>query len=290
MKEFSLTKTTMLIAILLSSYGGILRSQNSMQQDFEEAFGFGKYLYLEKDYSRAIGEFKKALHLNSLACLNKSDSLNYLLGDSYFRLSDYPLSNRYLFDISNKHSSLYNKAMIQIGKNYILNGSADTAVAFIRGVRNSFVSEACSEKLSQLLVAGHLSLNNHQLASATLVETGLQDKKLSQIVSEQRNFHPKSPVVAGMLSSVVPGAGKVYAGNLDDGLMSMFTIGLLGFRAFIEYKRDGIGSVNFLAFSLISLYFYVGNVFGSVVSAKQFNQRHHHDIQVNIIDFVHEIE
>lgn len=257
---------------------------------FKNIYGFGKSLYLDEDYMRAISEFKKALSINSFAGLNCSDSLNYLIGISYSKISDYELSNKYLAHVSGYNTKISEKAIFQTGKNYFLSGNYNPAIFFHRNIRSGDLSREYSEKLTLLLASSYLMLNDAESASRELATAALTDSELFIYSTELGNFRPKSAFVAGSLSAMVPGAGKFYTNNLEHGLISMFAIGLIGFRTVIEYNRNGLNSPGFIAFGLIFLVTYTGNIIGSAISAKHYNERHYNDLHFKVINFVNEFD
>lgn len=80
----------------------------------------------------------------------------------------------------------------------------------------------------------------------------------------------KSPLFAGILSAIFPGAGRLYTGDYGEAAASMLLTGIFGYLAvsnFIDgYPRSGI------IFSSIALFFNAGNIYGSVLSAKTYNK------------------
>lgn len=80
----------------------------------------------------------------------------------------------------------------------------------------------------------------------------------------------KSPLFAGILSAIFPGAGRIYTGDYGEAAASMLLTGIFGYLAvsnFIDgYPRSGI------IFSSIALFFNAGNIYGSVLSAKAYNR------------------
>ena len=81
----------------------------------------------------------------------------------------------------------------------------------------------------------------------------------------------KSPLMAGILSSFVPGLGKIYAGEYGDGIQSLAFIGLLGTLSALSFRSDGIDSIRGWIYASAGAVLHVGNIYGSVVSAGRFN-------------------
>ncbi|MCD6594167.1 tetratricopeptide repeat protein [bacterium] len=78
----------------------------------------------------------------------------------------------------------------------------------------------------------------------------------------------RSPFLAGLLSSVVPGLGRAYCGRWDDGLFSFIIVGSTGSLSYAEWNNDKeFASV----MAVISAFFYLGNIYGSAKGAEVYN-------------------
>jgi hypothetical protein len=76
-----------------------------------------------------------------------------------------------------------------------------------------------------------------------------------------------SPWIAGALSAVVPGLGRIYIGRWQDGLMSAVLIGIPAGFAANGFAHDGTRSVRGWLLGTAAGILYVGNVYGSAVGA-----------------------
>ena len=95
--------------------------------------------------------------------------------------------------------------------------------------------------------------------------------------------HPRrSPWVAGTLSAIVPGLGKVYAGNLGEGVAAFLVTGSLMAVTAENWVKEGPTNWKTIAAGLLSTVFYIGNIYGSVATVKvnlrEFNNRN--DVQI----------
>ncbi len=92
----------------------------------------------------------------------------------------------------------------------------------------------------------------------------------------------RSPWVAGTLSALVPGLGKVYAGNLGEGLAAFLVTGSLMAVTAENWIKECPTNWKTIAAGVLSAVFYVGNIYGSVATVKvnlhDFNQRN--DVQI----------
>jgi len=79
-----------------------------------------------------------------------------------------------------------------------------------------------------------------------------------------------SPLIAGLMSAVIPGSGKVYSGRLFDGFSS-FIINATTFYTFYRaYKNQRKFETYF--YGGLSVIFYLGDIYGSVLSAQEENE------------------
>ncbi len=81
----------------------------------------------------------------------------------------------------------------------------------------------------------------------------------------------KSPLLAASLSTVIPGSGKWYAGKPLDGLYSLLVIG--GTAAVTYSYGHDQRWIQAGFFGSLGLFLHLGNIFGSAVEAKRFNER-----------------
>jgi tetratricopeptide (TPR) repeat protein len=279
-----------ILALLQFTFVKGLVCQTPPRETYQDYFGFARFLYFDNDYQRAVNEFNKALHNHEPAGLEKIDSIHYFLGMSYARMNQYNASSDHFSKVSVANRSLYGKAVVQTGKNKLYNGEVQSAVAFLQSIDDATLLREFSTHLHLLLAGSFLMLNEPKLASTELLAADRSETKLGVLISDMENFSPRSPALAGMLSALVPGTGKFYTGNIEQGLTSLFTIGLFGYRTFLDYRYNGINSPGFWVFGLATLYFYSGNIYGSMVSARIYNHSFYHDIRNKVIDFLDEVD
>lgn len=87
------------------------------------------------------------------------------------------------------------------------------------------------------------------------------------LVERAAHRRRRSPWVAGALSAVVPGLGRVYIGRWKDGLMSAILVGLPAGFAANGFADNGVKSVRGWLLGTMATALYVGNVYGSAVGA-----------------------
>jgi TM2 domain-containing membrane protein YozV len=81
----------------------------------------------------------------------------------------------------------------------------------------------------------------------------------------------KDPTLAGILSAIFPGSGKMYVGEWGDGITALLATSLLAFLAYDNFRADHTARA--WIFTGLGAFFYAGNIYGSAASAQIFNAR-----------------
>ena len=94
----------------------------------------------------------------------------------------------------------------------------------------------------------------------------------------------KNPLIASVLSAIIPGAGKIYTGDIGDGIFTFLTTGVFTFLAYDNFKAEH----NFRGwlFSGLAVMFYGGNIYGSFASAQIHNARIKYEFNLQLDSFI----
>ncbi len=130
-------------------------------------------------------------------------------------------------------------------------------------------------------------IKNGNIAKEDLEKVYLFGEKGSRFLLEnlEKRVDPdeKSPLLAGILSTILPGAGRLYTGDYGEAVASMVLTGIFGYLAVSNfadgYPRSGI------IFSSIALFFNAGNIYGSVLSAKTYNREARERTEKEFLDY-----
>jgi len=97
-----------------------------------------------------------------------------------------------------------------------------------------------------------------------------EQMRLKELSVKVKQEYKKSPIKAALLSAVVPGLGKFYAGKKGASVASFATTTALGLMVVESYYRTkNIKSPQVITFGTLFTFFYVGNIFGSYFSVQQ---------------------
>jgi tetratricopeptide (TPR) repeat protein len=79
----------------------------------------------------------------------------------------------------------------------------------------------------------------------------------------------KSPMLAGSLSAVLPGAGSFYVGRYAEGSRAFFLTALLGYATVTSFDQDHVAAGT--VFGALTLAFYGGAIYSAANGAHKYN-------------------
>ena len=91
---------------------------------------------------------------------------------------------------------------------------------------------------------------------------------LQSMYEERLQLGRKNPWLAASLSALVPGAGKIYAGNLSEGVMSFVITAAMGALTAEHMIKQGPEDWRSITFASLTGLFYISNIFGSYFSVQ----------------------
>ncbi len=176
------------------------------------------------------------------------------------------------------------------GLSYFKLGFPKSAMVYFKDTRNSsdfrLLHGICNLTLyewdnanEQFTIAGRSSDS-----SASALGTAL-----SKIALNGKNLSSRSPALAGVLSTLLPGAGYVYTGDYQTGAFSLVLNALLLGSAY-ELHRNNLKFSGTFIF-LVGFGWYIGNIYGSYTSAVKYNESIRRDyVDESLKSFHHLLE
>lgn len=272
-----------LITILFSIS---LKAQN-ISFPAKENISFSHYLMLQKEYSDAA-YILQSITQNNLS-QNLKDSINYLTAYSLMLSNQRDSSNIYYFKI-NKNASFFEKSRFLLSYNLIKKKKFNNAYDIL----NNLEIQKINLDLKHYNLAGIALLNrNLDLYNLETSKYKRNNPTLAQYSDSLhlrslkiKKFKHRSLFLAGFMSATIPGLGKVYAGKYREGISAFFTVGALAAVTLENYFKSGIKDAKTIIFGSLFTVFYIGNIYGSVVSLKvkreEFNHEINHQIMLDI--------
>ncbi len=239
---------------------------------------FADYLYAQGDYLRAAGEYQRYLFSQPTASGN--DVLRRI-AESY-RLGGQPDRAVQFLETLLQTQPNSNLARYELGATYFLMEQYDESVRFLKESRDLFQRGEYRWK-SQILIGMNKLMQKRwestvqhfdQFDVSGLPETvGHRASMYKRYAEDGKNLPSKSPLLAGFLSTVLPGSGRVYVGRSNDALLTVFLLGVLGWAAYDGFAENGVSSRKGWTLGTLGGIFYFGNIYGSVVAAQTHNRR-----------------
>ncbi len=260
-----------MIILLLFLFVSSVFAQDSLSNKNNEFFSisnvkkFGDYLYCQRDYLRAINEY------NRFSVLKIEDTTQFKIVLGYQKMGYYKNAIHEINLIPNS-SKFYDISRAEFYKILFLEKNYDDLIFTISKMKEEKNYKYLNE-LNKLYYFSYLYTDNI-LPSKNEFLNAFPDSEKNEV----NNFYNikkdppyKSPLLAGILSAVIPGSGKIYSGDVGNGLISFTVNVLLGYLAYTNFSHDH--NIRAWIFSGLGVFFYAGNIYGSVASAQLFNAK-----------------
>lgn len=199
------------------------------------------------------------------------DSANFYLGVNFYISSR--LNNAdYCFSLVSNKSNLYNLSVFR-RLVIAINLNQQDSIHFLISKLDYTKKDAAI--YAELIRKANSALFQNPLTNASTSNDFIQNDStitmLNNCIAKRNLFKPKSAFVAGTLSAILPGLGKVYNKKSGEFLGTLLPMAAMFFLCKEAYKNDGIKSVPFIGLTGIATVFYLGNIYGSIMSVKASN-------------------
>lgn len=125
----------------------------------------------------------------------------------------------------------------------------------------------------------------NQLLQGRVSATQPLPYEISKSYNAYKKVLRKSAFVAGTMSMVLPGTGKMYYGQRRQGWNFLFANAVLGIQAYESYRKAGIQSARFITFGSLFSLFYIGNIYGTVKGLKKSRADHKRQLHYEISNY-----
>lgn len=219
------------------------------------------------DYLIGNGMEQDAVAILSSGKYFASDTLQYLKGWANYSAKNLTAASA-AFDKVPKESPFYDKSLFF---NVISNahlGQFDRSSSLLKSYDGPYRELKSLEEAGIALLDGREADFITASEGFTFSQYALTDSErlLQGIFNDRYYGRGKSPVLAAAASAVIPGLGKVYAGELAEGISSFLTVGSFAAITAENWSRNGFTNWKTLLFGTIGAIFYIGNIYGSYVS------------------------
>lgn len=220
------------------------------------------------------------------------DSINYLTGWIFYRQKKLEISAGKLLLVS-EESPVFHKSRFFGAYNLAYLGDFEKAASIL-----SFTpveQESLNEAMQNFQLAGiHLLERDYDTFKTRSSEfagkyhvMAREERRLNEYYQMLYQNREASPVMAGLLSSVIPGLGRVYAGKTAEGIVSFLYMTAFGLTTWDFYRGAGVKSPFFILSATVSAVFYAGNIIGSAAAARRTNNEFRHEMDQRILFDLH---
>jgi TM2 domain-containing membrane protein YozV len=241
-----------------------------------------------------IGNFKEALFLlDSTDCSTDqlNDSVSYFRGWSLYSLMRLSASSENLIKVA-PFSSFYLKSHFFAAYNYSHLGNFEEAIQVLKNIdvttqKQTFLKnyEIAGVQLLKGDTAGYEELIKHtDLSYYEISESAIVLQKMSESI---KNHKSKSPFAAAILSGIIPGSGKFYAGKKGQAISAFISTAGLGVVSLENYRKRGRKSFSTIAFGTAFAFSYVANIWGSVLSVNILETEYRDNVKNTILFNLH---
>lgn len=251
-------------------------------QNIKEVFENVSFLNEKKYHNEAISYLQ---YINQTGKFSTNDTIKYLVGNLHFETKNFDLAVQHFSQIQSK-SLFYEESILKSALSNLYLNQPNNALKVLN-------NQPKNELQTLLLVGSFLLADSLSQAKKIIQESTFKNylitnhieqlKKTTETIESHRN---KKPVTAALLSTLIPGAGKFYAGKVGEGVVSFLTTGVLTITSIEQFKNGGLNNPQFYVLAAAASVFYIGNIYGSYFSVKvaqiEFNERIKNEILFNL--------
>lgn len=248
---------------------------------------FASQLMHERDYYRAISLYKELSFFTT--AVDSQEYFGLQIAKAY-RLSE-------KFELAAQTLSFLAKRIplteagkrtwsAEMGMTQLLLENKERSFDQLRGLYNADSSGFAGIYVS-LWHLRYTSIEYAKLYAANALKTR-QTAREAEVSSDYLQYLEKnggapsrSPLIASLLSAVLPGAGQVYSGHYIDGLQAFTFTGLFVYSAILarQYDRDiAKNSTRSTVMFSIAGIFHLANIMGAERTAEYFNKKQADDL------------
>lgn len=230
---------------------------------------YANYLFEKGDYDLSFVEYKRLVYLDSSNVFFKTRLLSSAYKSSAYKKGIREARTFYRSD------SLFPQPIAKEFVYLLLNGGYKRRVSvFLKSNHTFSLEENLFYSCANELLAYDIPTARMYHSKTPNTISSLRINNLGVILNEAEQFKPKSKFLAGAMSSLLPGSGKVYSGEWRDGLFAFLYTSVAGYQSIRGFRNKGIKSLYGWAFASIGTGFYLGNVYGSVKSITKRRNNH----------------
>lgn len=263
--------------------------------DADKQLTYADQLFKNGNYEIAAGEYIRFIHF--FPNDERVAKAMFSIGASYFRGGRHSHAIKSFRDVIDKYpdTNISGQASFMMSRTYLAMGEPGSAVNCLYNLTvvtgdNNLKDRGFYEigwiYLENPWTGGRIGRDN---GYELFPETGAADTaqayfqkiegpnrekyridELNSNIDRLQTSEWKNPFLAGTLS-IIPGAGQMYCGRYQDGIVAFLLNAAFIFAAYESFTNDSpvLGGL----ISVVGAGFYVGNIYGAVGDAHKYNRR-----------------
>ena len=224
-----------------------------------------------------------ALVLLAQPTLVPSDTLSYLRGLALFDDLQLESADKWFSESSLEAALFYDV----VTKGHL--GRVADAQTLLAGYAGNRRELAAMQMAGLDLLQGNVEQYGTHAAAFTYSDFNLteSERALDNVAKSIAAHRDKSPFAAALFSTLLPGAGQLYAGNTGEAVSSFVTVGALAGITAVNWKKYGVKSWRTIVPGAICSVFYIGNIYGAYVSVGINNQEFKDETSAMVLYNIH---
>lgn len=246
--------------------------ENNIKRQFE----YAESLFKEGDFYRAITEYKRFIFFFPEE--EGTEKCYFMIGKSYFKAKKWAeaVDALKVFTVRFPHSLMLNGALYLRGMAEKNLKKYDDALSTFEKIIKTSSGEYRNKAIYQRALV-LVDMEDWKRAGETFLKIpeqsvlSLAARTFSSGLENLDNLPRKSPVTAGTLAAIMPGAGHLYTERPRDALVAFLLNG-----AFIWAAVELFNDENYAAGGVVTFFelgWYTGNIYSAVSSAHKYNKR-----------------
>jgi len=224
---------------------------------------FADHLFCEEDYLRALKEYERFL------TLQKNDTVKFKIALSFLKMNRFDEAETHFKNLF--ENSIYSEeSKFEFMKSKFINNNFNE----FRNFYNEIQFDKYRINSKKLFLISFLKERNSNLPEENSFINSFDENEKSEIKNfyeRKKNPNYKSKTKALLLSTILPGAGKIYTKNYGDGITAFLLNGILAYVSYDNFKANHKFRGWF--WGSMTAIFYAGNIDGSAASVNIYNAK-----------------
>jgi len=242
----------------------------------DQLIAFAEHLMQAGEYFRAITEYRRFLFYYPED--SRRPMVYFRIGLAWYRGESYGEALQAFREVVQLYpdTAYGRQAWLWQGESLIRQGQYTAAEQLYAEITERFPDDAIGQQARYQRAWTLLSRRQWQDAAAQFQQVAPESslyqsaRLLAREALEGERLPTKSPLLAGILSGLLPGSGQLYNGRLGDALLAFFLNGLfiVGIVEAVHNNAPAVAGI----LSFFEAGWYTGNVYGAINGAYKYNR------------------